>query len=46
MQVYLALGESLHLTVPEMVTLLYKDVLVEDKTCDCHSCKGRAANQA
>jgi hypothetical protein len=45
MQVYLALGESMHLTVPEMVTLLYKEVLVEDKRCDCHSCKGRAANQ-
>ena len=45
MRELLALGESLHLTVPEMVKLLFTGVLVDDKKCDCHSCKGRAANE-
>ena len=46
MREYLTMGESLHLTVPEMVNLLLRGVLVDDKKCDCHSCKGRAANDA
>jgi hypothetical protein len=46
MQEYLTLGDSMHVTAPDMVTLLYKGVLVGEKKCDCLTCKGRAANEA
>ena len=44
MQEYLTLGDSMHVTAPEMVTLLYNGVLMGEKQCDCLTCKGRAAN--
>ena len=46
MQEYLTLGDSMHVTAPEMVTLLYKGELVGEKKCACLTCKGRAANEA
>jgi hypothetical protein len=46
MQEYLTLGDSMHVTAPEMVTLLYKGVLVGEKTCDCLTCRAREGDAA
>ena len=43
MQEYLTLCDSMHVTAPEMVTLLYRGVLIGEKKCDCLTCKGHAA---